>query len=166
MVHVALLIAVALWPAVASAQSSVRERIERDELAIVEESDPVMVAAIRKGRETLPEFLRLANSPHPTMQNFSVKVPVRAGDQYEYFWVKDFKKADEVYSGRIDNIPRWATHLKDGDTITCREDEIVDWLYVQSGKMKGNFTFSALMQRESRAEARAMIRRFGADCKL
>jgi uncharacterized protein YegJ (DUF2314 family) len=151
--------------AVQSGAQSLEDRVARDELALVDESDPIMVAAIRKGRETLPSFLKLAQSPQRAMSHFAVKVPVRAGGQYEYFWIADFKSEDGRYSGRIDNTPRWAKHLKEGDIIVFEEREIVDWLYVRDNKMVGNFTFCALMQRERREDALAQIRRLRADCK-
>ena len=144
-----------------AAAGRVEDRIARDELAVVEAADPVMAAAIRKGRETLPDFLKHARAPARSMSHFAVKVPVRAGDHDEFFWVTNFKSENGRYSGRIDNTPRWATHLKEGDTISFMEGEIVDWLYVDKGRMKGNFTFCALMQREDRAEAIAMIRSCG-----
>ncbi len=163
--RVALFVLAASCCAIEVRAQSLLERVERDELAVVTENDPIMVAAIRKARASLPEFLRLARAPDPSMSSFAIKVPVRAGDQSEYFWITEFKHQDGHYSGRIDNIPRWATNLKMGDTIEFAESDIVDWLYVQDRRMKGNFTFCALMQREPRTEARALIKRFGADCK-
>jgi uncharacterized protein YegJ (DUF2314 family) len=158
------LLAVACSAAEVSAQG-VLERIERDELAVIEESDPIMVAAIRKGRQTLPDFLKLSRAPGPSMSDFAVKVAVRAGDQFEYFWITNFENTDGQFSGRLDNIPRWAKHLKAGDIISFKQNEIVDWLYIQDGRMVGNFTFCALMQRENRREALAAIKRLRADCK-
>lgn len=143
----------------------VEDRIAREQLAVVEENDPIMLAAIRKGRETLADFLKRARAPTRSMSNFAVKVPIGAGDRAEYFWITDFRNEDGRYSGRIDNTPRWATHLNVGDTITFSEAEIVDWLYIDNGRMKGNFTFCALMQHEPKAEAIAMIKKFRADCK-
>ncbi len=151
--------------AIEAGAGRVEDRIARDQLAVVEESDPIMLAAIRKGRETLPDFLKLARAPTRSMFNFAVKVPIGVGDRAEYFWIADFRNETGRYSGQIDNTPRWATHLKAGDTITFSETEIVDWLYIDSGRMKGNFTFCALMQHEPRAEAIAMIRKLRADCK-
>jgi hypothetical protein len=77
-------IAFFLFVGCAAVQASARtleDRVARDELALVDESDPIMVAAIRNGRETLPGFLKLAKSPQRSMSHFAVKVPVRAGGQ-------------------------------------------------------------------------------------
>ena len=95
------------WAIEASA-GRVEDRIARDQLAVVEESDPIMLAAIRKGRETLPDFLKLARAPPRSMSNFAVKVPIRVGDRAEYFWIADSRNENGRYSGQIDNTPRWA----------------------------------------------------------
>lgn len=146
-----------------SAQS-LQERIARDELAIVEENDPDIIAAIRRAKESLPAFLALARAPKPTMSQLAVKVAVRAGSQYEYLWVTKFQGKDGVYSGTIDNIPRWATHLKQGGNLAFSENEIVDWLYIEGGRMKGNFTICATLKKEPKAEAAAVKKRFGLSC--
>ncbi len=42
---------------------SITQKAERDELAIVAKSDPVMAAAMSKVRQTLPDFLGVVASP-------------------------------------------------------------------------------------------------------
>ena len=147
-----------------AAAQSIQERVARDELAIVEPDDPDMVAAIRKGRETLPEFLALASAPKPAMTNFSVKVAVRSEQQYEYIWIAPFKEENGTYFGVIKNIPRWATHLKKGDVLTFAESEIVDWLYIEDRKMKGNFTVCATLRKEPKSEAELFKKQYGLNC--
>jgi uncharacterized protein YegJ (DUF2314 family) len=53
---------------------------------------------------------------------------------------------------------------KFGQTITFKEDEIVDWLYLEDGKMIGNFTACAMLKREPPQEAEKFIRQFGLRC--
>ncbi len=148
------------------AASKLPDRIKRDELAIVGGDNPYMAIALRKASETLPRFLALSRDPKPSMSTFSVKVAVPTPQGDEYFWIGHFKLDGERYSGRIDNTPRWAKGLKEGDVISFSESEIVDWMYLDSGTMKGNFTFCALMKNEPKRQAKAMIRRFGVDCRF
>src|SRR5438876_228986 len=49
-------------------------KAERDDVACVANNDPTMAAAIRKARDTLPEFLAIAKNPHGTAEGFAVKV--------------------------------------------------------------------------------------------
>lgn len=148
------------------AASRLESRIRRDELAVDDGNSPHMALAMRRARETLPDFLALARAPQPTMSVFAVKVAVPTPKGDEFFWVGDFKRDGERYSGRIDNMPRWATWLKPGSTLTFAEKEIVDWMYLDGGEMKGNFTFCALMKNEPKKEAAAMIRKLGVDCRF
>ena len=166
MLRVALICLGVIASTVTSDAQRVRDRIANDELAVVDGPDPIMDAAIAQGRATLPQFLILASSPSRSMSNFTIKVPVPTNNGDEFFWIKDFQLKNGRYSGRINNTPRWATHLKDGDVITFAENEIVDWMYVHNGRMKGNFTFCARMKREPKKEARAAIKQFKADCRL
>jgi len=141
------------------------ERAKRDELAIVAKDDPDMAAAFRKARDTLPEFLALAQAPRPTIDHLAVKVGISTGgDGKEYFWLAPFEPRDGKYSGRINNTPRAAKTVKFGQVIEFAEAEIVDWLYVEDGKMIGNFTACALLKREPPDQLEAMKKQFGLSC--
>ena len=140
------------------------QKAQRDELAIVAKNDPAMAAAMAKARQTLPEFLTLAAAPKPGMDTFSVKVAVREGDAAEYFWIAPFTTKDGSFSGEINNQPRSVHSVKLGQTITFDQSEIVDWMYIDGGKMKGNYTACALLKSASEQEAEAFKKRFGLDC--
>jgi len=61
-------------------------------------------------------------------------------------------------------MPRLVKKVKVGQTIRFREDEIVDWLYQQDGKMIGNFTACTLLKREPPKEAAAFMKQVGLRC--
>jgi uncharacterized protein YegJ (DUF2314 family) len=86
-----------------------------------------------------------------------VKVGIRAKESIEYFWISPFSRANGRFSGRIDNKAELVDNVKLGDTISFGEDEIVDWLYVDSGPMKGNYTACELFRRQPKEEAQAAI---------
>jgi uncharacterized protein YegJ (DUF2314 family) len=146
-----------------SAQT-ITQKAERDEVAIVAKNDPVMAAAMRKARETLPDFLAIAAAPKPGMTNFAVKVAIHQGNDAEYFWIDPFTNDNGQFSGRINNKPDLIRSVKLGQTITFERSEIVDWMYRDGGKMKGNYTACALLRSAPAAEVAEFKKRFGLDC--
>jgi len=51
-----------------------------------------------------------------------------------------------------------------GQTITFDQSEIVDWIYVDDGDMKGNYTACALLKSAPAEEAEEFKRRFRLNC--
>jgi uncharacterized protein YegJ (DUF2314 family) len=156
-------VAAGLNPQPTSAQT-ITQKAERDELAIVAKSDPVMAAAMGKARKTLPDFLELAAAPKPGMEGFAVKVAIREGDDAEYFWITPFTDKDGAFSGAINNTPRSVRSVKLGQTITFGQSEIVDWMYMDGNAMKGNYTACALLKSAPKQQQDEFKKRFGLDC--
>jgi uncharacterized protein YegJ (DUF2314 family) len=140
------------------------ERAERDGIAYVAKDDAEMAAAMRKAREGLGGFLKLARSPRPTMRGFAVKVAITEGDEIEFFWIAPFTQRKTEFSGEINNEPQLVKNVKLGQTITFKEDEIVDWLYQERGLMRGNFTACVLLKREPPEEAEEFRKELGLRC--
>jgi uncharacterized protein YegJ (DUF2314 family) len=149
-----------------AAAESVSDRIKRDGVAIVGRDDHEMAAAIRKARETLPEFLALVRAPRTTITSYAVKIAIVDGEEREFFWISPFRERNRRITGRINNTPQLVKNVKNGQAITFSESDIVDWLYREDGKMQGNFTACALLKHEPRAEAEIVIKRFGLNCEL
>ena len=162
-----LVIAAALsLPVSEAAAQTTLEKASRDEVFNIPQGDPEMAAAMRKARASLPEFFKLVASPKPSMKNFQVKVGVRHSTGHEYFWIRPFERRGYRLSGQLANTPRVIQHLKAGDTITFRENEIVDWTYFDDGKMRGHYTMCPLLKREPREHALAYIKQHELDCPL
>jgi uncharacterized protein YegJ (DUF2314 family) len=100
------------------------------------------------------------------MDGFAVKVAIREGNQAEYFWITPFTVKDGAFSGEINNQPRLVHSVKLGQTITFDKSEIVDWMYLDDNKMKGNYTACALLKSASKREVEEFKKRFGLDCDL
>ena len=97
--------------------------------------------------------------------HFAVKVGIPAGDDSsEFFWISPFEPRGGKYTGRINNTPRMVKTVKLGQTIEFSEDEIVDWLYTEDGKMRGNFTACAMLKHEPPDQVEAVKREFGLSC--
>jgi uncharacterized protein YegJ (DUF2314 family) len=150
--------------ALPTSAQTVMDRAQRDELFRLRDDDPGMVAAMRKARATLKDFLALARRPSPAMTGFAVKVPVREGKDGEYFWITPFEAKGNRFIGRINNTPRTVRNVKNGQAIEFGEDEIADWLYIDNGKMKGNYTACALIKGEPKDQQEEFKKRFGLDC--
>jgi uncharacterized protein YegJ (DUF2314 family) len=108
--------------------------------------EPDMAAASRKARETLPEFLALARAPRPSVTGLAVRIAIPAGDSNEYFWLTEFAQRGDKYAGRVIITPRMAKQAKVGQIVEFTEAEIIDWLYMEDGEMRGNFGACAVFK--------------------
>jgi uncharacterized protein YegJ (DUF2314 family) len=147
------------------ASGSLMDKARRDEVVTLEKGDPDMAAAFRKARETLPEFLALVRARDTTVSKLAVKIAIPAGDDDEYFWLTEVGQHGNKYVGRINNTPRAAKQVSFGQVMQFSESEIVDWLYMENGKMRGNFTACAMLKREPPDQAEAMRKKYGLSCE-
>ena len=105
---------------------------------------------MRKAQSTLADFLKVAAAPKPGTLGFSLKVAVREGERVEYFWITPFTNNGSQFSGEINNTPRVVHSVKLGQTA---QSDIVDWLYIENGMMRGNYTACALLKSAPKNEA-------------
>ncbi len=139
-------------------------RAKRDEAFLVRKEDAEIAAARQKARATLPEFFATMRNAKPSMKTFSVKVAVRDDHGVEYFWIKSFAPKGDRFTGTIDNTPRVVRSVAQGQTIEFAESEITDWMFMDNGRMKGNFSACALLAREPKDQQDAVKTRFGLTC--
>jgi uncharacterized protein YegJ (DUF2314 family) len=136
-------------------------------LVFMDDDHPAMKRAFAKAREGLDEFLRLASEKPPELVRFAVKVGINEGKRTEYFWITDFNRSGERFSGKIGNTPQIVKNVKLDQLHEFAREQIVDWLYLDRSrrKMVGNFTYCALLTNEPAAEAEAQRKRFNLDCE-
>jgi len=67
------------------------------------------------------------------------------------------------FIGQINNTPRSAVNLKMGDTVSFVKNEIVDWMYMDAGRMGGNYSAHAILKSARPEDREAFKRRFGLD---
>lgn len=153
-------------PAVVGAGSDLTGAARRDAVALVAKGDPAMEAARAKARAGVDGFLALAARPPAGAGKFAVKLAVRDGEMVEYFWISNFVDRDGngAYVGLLDNTPRMVRNVKQGQAMSFRRDDIVDWMYVERGAIKGNFTACALLSKESPAEREKFMKTYGLNC--
>ncbi len=143
---------------------SALERARRDDIVFMADDHPYMAAAMRKAKSSLSEFLALARNPQSSMRHFAVKIGIKDGKKVEYFWITPFRESNDRFTGPIDNIPRHVKNVAADQTIAFGKADIVDWMYIDGDRMKGNFTACALLKREPKKQANAFRRKFGLDC--
>ena len=146
------------------AQSTL-EKSQRDEIALVPNDDPDMAAAFRKAKETLDGFLAKVHDPRPSITAYAVKIPIRDKDETEYFWISRFAQRDGRLIGRIDNTPRLVHNVKEGEEISFKPSDVVDWLYLENEKMVGNFTACVIIKHDTPQDAEAFKRHYGLTCE-
>jgi uncharacterized protein YegJ (DUF2314 family) len=142
---------------------SVVQKAERDELVYLALNDSVMAATIQNARDSLPGFLALAKRPAPEMKGFAVKIALLGDGGPEFFWIHPFAHVGTRFIGQIGNMPRTVDGLKMGDTITFTRCNIVDWMYMDAGIMRGNYSARATLRTALPQDRAAFRRRFGLD---
>jgi uncharacterized protein YegJ (DUF2314 family) len=142
----------------------VEQKARKDELFFSKVGDPDMVAARNKARTSLPQFLKIAKSPNRSQKNFAVKIAIQDGGQTEHFWISPFKQNGDIIIGQINNTPRSVKNVQNKQEVSFHLNEVNDWMYVENGKMKGNYTACVLLKNEPREQADAFKKKFGLSC--
>lgn len=145
------------------ARNSVAQIGERDEFIFLVLNDPIPAAAILNARASLPGFLALAKRPAPAMDGFAVKIALLGVGGPAFFWIHPFARVDDQFIGKIANAPHSLEGLKTGTTITFTKGDIVDWMYMDAGRMVGNYSARAVLLSELPQDRKSSPPRFGLD---
>ena len=151
-------------PGAPSAAETLSQKAEADKTVKVATGDPAMAAAFDRARTTLPSFFDTLAHPAPTMENFAVKVGLPAPQGTEYVWLSSPSLQDGQIHGTINNEREYATDYHEGQRVQLPEKFIVDWMYVDAGRMKGNFTACAIASKLSQKERRQFEQEYRIDC--
>jgi uncharacterized protein YegJ (DUF2314 family) len=87
------------------------------------------------------------------MERFAVKIALLGDGGPDFFWIYPFAHVRDRFVGQ--------SGLKKGDTIAFGERDIVDWMYMDAGKMKGNYSVRAIIKAALPRDRAAFRRRFG-----
>lgn len=124
-------------------------------------NDRMMSAAVQSARDSLPGFLALARRPGPNMERFAVKIALLGDGGPDYFWISPFAHVGERFIGQVNNATSTLAGLKKGCSITFGRHDIVDWMYMDAGMMKGNYSARAILKAALPRDRDAFKRRFG-----
>ncbi len=118
----------------------------------VAEDDPEMRAAIQQARATVPQLVSALQAARPDDEAFSVKVPIRDGEDVEHFWVSDVVFDGTVFRGKLGNEPELVRGHKLGEDVVVKLSEISDWMYLHNGVLVGGYSIRLLRSRMSPEE--------------
>lgn len=134
-----------------------------DDVLQTTKNDAEMKAAIKKARQTLPQFLAEADADLrrliPVLDDVLLKVYIASPnepDSGEHLWIRYIGRDlehEDLFRGIMLSKPRKVTDLvSQGDTVILSIKNLSDWLYVEDGKAHGAFTVHVLRSRMSPAE--------------
>lgn len=121
-------------------------------------SDPEMIQAMQRARETLPRFFDLAESGIEA--EFLLKMRLTGGVRDEHLWMQVLGYDGDVFCGIIASDPITPGY-RYGDEVRLHRDDVEDWM-VNTGKVRyGGYTVRVLLKSMDPAEAeklRAQLR--------
>lgn len=120
-----------------------------------------MKVAIEQARATLPAFLERARHPQPGDEAFNIKVKLTDSGGTEHLWINELQLDHEPYTGKITMDAEILRNVRSGMLCKFTLDEVSDWMYMENGKMQGNFTLRVLMKSMPKEEADAMKAKIG-----
>ena len=87
------------------------------------------------------------------MERFAVKIALLGEGGPEFFWIYPFAHVGDRFIGQIGNTPLRLAGPKKGDTITFGKRDIVDWMYMDAGVTKGNYSARAILKAAAAARS-------------
>lgn len=134
---------------------------QESNVVLAPEGDLEMAVAKQKARACLPAFWSAIRARGSHDQAFNVKIPLtRADGRVEYVWAVEPKCSAKAHCrARLNNEASGAGR-KIGETITFKEQDIVDWMFLRDGKIIGNETLRVLLKRMPREEAEELRQAF------
>jgi uncharacterized protein YegJ (DUF2314 family) len=119
---------------------------------ITSATDAELEATIVKARDSLDTLIAKIATPHTDRTFVAVKVRFYPPDEVSQdIWADEVTYNNGVFRGTMgDDIP--ALKLEMGEKITIEEENIVDWMIVEEGKLIGGFTIRLAVQRMSPEE--------------
>jgi len=115
-------------------------------------TDPELDAAIQQARASLDAFVEKIATSHTDRTFIAVKVRFYPPDSSpQDVWVDEVTYTDGYFRGSMgDDIP--SLRLQVGEKITVKEEDILDWMIVEDGKLVGGYTIRLAVQRMSPQE--------------
>ena len=80
-------------------------------------------------QQALPKFLLAVQERPSWASRFRVLVELRAGTSRERFWLNDFRRESNGFSGQVSSVPRVAEGLRVGQRVPVLPEQILDWTY-------------------------------------
>ncbi len=131
-----------------------------DKTVNIADDDQEMNAAIARARSEVNDFIKVIQKGN---RQVSVKVAIEDHGKVEHFWLKDITYKNGFFAGIIDNEPEVVSNTALGRKVSVKKEAISDWLYVQNGKMIGNYTLRVALKKMPKKDADAIRKQVGWD---
>ena len=107
--------------------------------------DPRMLAAEQEARSRWAEFVAAFRAGGEA-RFFSVKAPIRDGENCEFIWIEVERVEDDRVGGKLGNDPVNLPSFKLGDPVDVPLSELNDWMWadMKTGETHGAFTVKVL----------------------
>jgi uncharacterized protein YegJ (DUF2314 family) len=148
---------------VSACRAKVGETVRRPgqpDMTYVSGEDVAMNQAIQTARGFLPTFRAALADQSSSRSRFAVKVAFAYGTAggHEHIWLTEPAFAAGRVTGVVSNEPVDVTTLRIGQRITAPEADVSDWMYLESGVLRGGYTLRVLLDRLLPAERAEMLR--------
>jgi uncharacterized protein YegJ (DUF2314 family) len=117
----------------------------REVLVPVRQDDGELADAIRAAKRSVGEFFAAFENPTPTQSGFQMKVAFEDRGDVEHIWLMNLDLGNELATGVVSNEPRLAS-LSYRQRIWFDRKRVIDWMYLEDGRMVGGFTTKVMMQ--------------------
>jgi|SRR4051812_958977 uncharacterized protein YegJ (DUF2314 family) len=135
-----------------------------DKSVLIKSEDAEMLAAIKKARDGLDDFLTLQAKPPAGASGFKLKVMFTEGSNVEHMWVIPFRKTDTGFIGVLADEPEEVKNVRLGQRVTFSRADVSDWGYVLNGKQKGSFTVCVVFKHLPPDEVKQYREEYGFEC--
>lgn len=106
----------------------------------------LMDAAIDEAKSFLETFVSALQAQDAGMKNFTIKKGYTfGGEEKEFIWINEVKLVGTDFEGKINNEPVNDIGVKLGQTVRVKRDEVVDWMFMDGGRLRGGYTIVALV---------------------
>ncbi|MBE1506599.1 YegJ family protein [Rhizobium viscosum] len=124
---------------------------------IIPRGDPAMARAHEKSEKGLDAFLEKLSNPPPGTENYNIKLGFadkgkdvaittdQMAQGVEFMWVYQIEASGDHFTALLGDTPEYVHNIKPGDRVEFEKSDIFDWLYVENGKVKGNYTVCPLL---------------------
>ena len=119
-----------------------------------------MEASIARARAEVDVFIAALEKGQGS--DFSVKAPIKDGEETEHFWLTEVVYREGVFEGLIGNEPGIVRNVKFGQKWRLKKAEISDWMFFRDEKLHGNYTMRPLLKTMKKDEAEMWRSRFAA----
>ncbi|RWX13763.1 DUF2314 domain-containing protein [Rhizobium hidalgonense] len=119
--------------------------------------DPAMAKAHEKSKRQLDGFLEKLRSPPPGTENYSIKLGFtdkaegvalttdQMAPNVEFMWVYQIEASGDHFTALLGDTPEYIHNIKLDARVEFEKSDIFDWMYIENGKVKGNYTACPLL---------------------